>query len=140
MTSKFATPLAINCSIIICHSTSSIPVEAKYQPPLKDFLIMGGSSLEALISMFNITLSAIAFADPRPPHASLLRSRSPRFLFLARGAGARGDASMRAGTSHPATGRRALAFKENQIIHVNRCNKININIMKDIHRKTHFIS
>jgi hypothetical protein len=34
-------------------------------------------------------------------------------------------------------GLHASAFEENQTIHVNRCNKININTPKDIHRKTH---
>jgi hypothetical protein len=61
-----ATPLAINCSTIICHSTSSIPVEGEYQLSLKDYLIVSGSSLEAPISTSSKTESAIAFADFRP--------------------------------------------------------------------------
>jgi hypothetical protein len=45
-TSFITIPLAINCSNIICHSTS-IPVEGEYRPSLKDCLIKSESSSEA---------------------------------------------------------------------------------------------
>jgi hypothetical protein len=144
------TPLAINCSSIIYHSTS-IPVEGEYRLPLKGCLNTSGSSLQAPISTSNITLSAIAFTDPRSRPLTLVEHGAcralvfcgvvtPSFLFLVGVAGARGGASVLIEMIRPATDCRALAFEENQIIHVNRCNKININIMKDIHRKIHFIS
>jgi hypothetical protein len=51
MISSFTTtPLTINYSSIICHSTSSIPVEGEYQPSLKDCLITSGTSSEATAS------------------------------------------------------------------------------------------
>jgi hypothetical protein len=120
MTSKFqpllifiissftTTPLAINCSSIICHSFSSIPIEGEYRPSLKDCLITSGSSSEASPFMSNKTLSAIAFVDPRPQPLTLVgcgaqrtsvfhRALVPHFLFIARGAGARGGASVLVG-------------------------------------------
>jgi hypothetical protein len=65
ITSFFTTtPLAINCSSIICHSTS-ILVEGEYRPSLKDCLLMRGSLSEAPTSTSNKTESAKAFMDFR---------------------------------------------------------------------------
>jgi hypothetical protein len=54
ITSFFTTtPLAINCSSIICHSTSSILIKGEYKPSLKDYLITSGSSSKAPTSTAN---------------------------------------------------------------------------------------
>jgi hypothetical protein len=114
---------AINCSSIICHSIYSILVEGEYRPTLKDCLIMSRSLSEALGSTLNKTQSATAFADPRLRPVTLvwcgarhmpvfLGALVPHFLFLARGSGTRGGASVRAGIICPATGRCASAFKQ----------------------------
>jgi hypothetical protein len=73
--------------------------------------------------MFNKTLTAIAFMDPRPRPLTLEecgarrvpafhRASMTHFFFLAGGAGTRGGASTAVETNHPATGRHALAFEE----------------------------
>jgi hypothetical protein len=104
------------------------------------------SSSEAPALTSNKTLVLI-FADPRPPPLTLAKRGARRalvfheaplpHLFLYKGARPGGGASTLAGTISPAMGHHASAFEENQTIHINRCNKTNINIMKDIHRKTH---
>jgi hypothetical protein len=67
ITSFFTTtPLAINCSSIICHSTSSIPAEGVYLLSFKDCLIMSESSSEAPVSRSNKVEIATAFTGFHP--------------------------------------------------------------------------
>jgi hypothetical protein len=117
------TPLAINCSSIICHSTSSIPVEGEYRPSLKNCLIASGSSLEAPVSTSSKTKSATTFTDFHPQPLTLVEhgacrtpvfreAVAPRFLFSAGAVKTRGSASVRAGITHPAMGHHASAFEE----------------------------
>jgi hypothetical protein len=109
------TPLTSNCSSIICHSISSIPVEGEYRPSLKDCLITSGSSSEAPAPISIKARSAITFMDfcLRPLTLAERRARAtsvfpgalvPRFPFLAGGAEIRGSASTRAGTTRPPLG------------------------------------
>jgi hypothetical protein len=90
------TPLATNCSSIICHSISSIPVEGEYQPSLKDCLSTSGSSSKVPGPTFTKAWSTIAFADfrlqplPLAEHGAratpvFLGALAPCFPFLARG-------------------------------------------------------
>jgi hypothetical protein len=117
------TPLATNCSSIICHSISSISVEGEYQPSLKDCLITRGSSSEVPAPTSIKAWSAIAFVNfhPRPlilaergarAASVFLRALALCFSFLDEGARIRGSASTRAGTTQPLMGRRASTFEE----------------------------
>jgi hypothetical protein len=124
ITSFFTTiPLAINCSIIINHSTSSILVEGEYRPSLKNCLIVSGSSSEAPVSTSSKTKSATTFMDFRPRPLTLAKRGAhcapvfrepvlPDFLFSARAIETRGGASAWEGITHPAMGRRASTFEE----------------------------
>jgi hypothetical protein len=119
ITSFFTTtPLALNCSSIICHHTSSILVEGEYLPSLKDCLIMSGSSSEAPTSTSNKTISH-RFHRLSPatsntsgawilPRASLSRRLSTAFSLLSE--------SCQNKRQHLRTGRHASAFEEKQNI------------------------
>jgi hypothetical protein len=124
ITSFFTTtPLAINCSSIICHSTSSIPVEGEYRPSLKDCIIMSGSLLEALASISNKDELGTTVADFRPRPLALAEhgtrrapvfreALAPHFLFSAGAAETRGGTSVRAGTTCLAMRHHTSTFKE----------------------------
>jgi hypothetical protein len=99
------------------------------------------------MSTSNKTLSGLTFTDPHPrpltlaecePHRVLVFREAPPswVFFLDKGARAGGGAFTLIGPRPTVL----QASKKNQIIQVNKCNKTNINIVKDIHRKTHSIS
>jgi hypothetical protein len=81
ITSSFTTtPVAINCSDIIFHSLSSIPVEGEYWPSLKGCLTKSESSLEAPVSTSNKTLSVLTLVDPHPRPQMLAKRGAYRTL------------------------------------------------------------
>jgi hypothetical protein len=62
------TPLTTNCSNIICHTLSFIPIEGEYRPSLKDCLGTSGSSSEAPTFTSNKILLVLIFVDDGGPH------------------------------------------------------------------------
>jgi hypothetical protein len=118
------TPLVINCSSGIYHSTSSIPVEGEYRVSLKDCLITSGSSSETPVSTSNKVELATTFADFCPRPLALVErgarralvfheALAPHFLFSVGAAEIRGGSSVRAGTTY------LQPSNKNQTVHVN---------------------